>query len=90
MGVGLLGRGWGEKYFRVAVARHFGVAVATYGSYKAPLATRHQLLPCLGDVYGAMTTVSGHGSPTGALQRCHSLNHDITGLTECLQEKQKN
>ena len=48
--------------------RHFGVAVATYS-----VATR--LLPCQGEVHRA---VSGHGSPTGVLQRYHSLNHDIT------------
>ena len=57
-GCGFAGRGWGEKYFGVAVARHLGVDVATYGSYKTPLATRHRHLPCLGDVYGVMTTAS--------------------------------
>ena len=59
--------------------RQFGV-VATWCSYKAP--------PCRGDVHGAMATVSGHGSPTGALQRRHSLNRDITGLAKCPPEKQ--
>ena len=45
--------------------RHFGVAVAT------GVATR--LLPCRGDVYGAMAAVSGHGSPTGTLHRRYIL-----------------
>ena len=29
-----------------------------------------------------MAAVLGHGSPTGALQQCHSFNHDITGLAK--------
>ena len=36
-------------------------------------------LPSRGDIHGAMAAVSGHGSPTGALQRHHSLDRDITG-----------
>ena len=50
--------------------------------------TRH--LPCQGDIHGAIAAVSGHGSPTGALQRCLSLNCDITGSTRCPPEKQTN
>ena len=50
-------------------------------SYKAPT-------PCRGDVNGAMAAVSGHGSPTGALHRCHSLNRDITGSAKYPPEKQ--
>ena len=46
--------------------RHFGVAVATWGSYNALM-------------YGAMAAVSDHGPPTGDVQRCHSLGRDITG-----------
>ena len=68
--------------------RHFGVAVVTWGSY---VCTRHLdivYIPCRRDVHGAMAAVSGHGSPTGALQRCHSLNCDITGSTKCPAEKQ--
>ena len=38
-------------------------------------------------MHGAMATVSAHGSPTGALQRCHSLNRDITGSAKCPPEK---
>ena len=45
-------------------------------------------LPCQGDVHGAMAAVSAHGSPTGALQRRHSLNRDITGSAKSPPEKQ--
>ena len=50
------------------------------------VATR--LLPCQGDVHGALASLSGHGSPTGALHRHHSLNRDITGSEKCPPEKQ--
>ena len=46
------------------------------------VATRH--LPCQGNVHGAMAAVPGHGSPTGALQRRHYLNYDITGSADLL------
>ena len=32
-----------------------------------------------------MAAVLRHGFPTGALQRCHSLNNDITGRQDPLQ-----
>ena len=38
-------------------------------------------------IHGAMAVVPGRGPPTGALQRHHSLNHDITDL-ELPPEKQ--
>ena len=58
------------------------------GRFSVPpgIATRH--LPCRGDIHGAMAAVSAHGSPTGALQRHHSLNRDITGSAKCPPEKQ--
>ena len=43
---------------------------------------------CQEDVHGAMTAISGHGSPTGALQKHHSLNCDITGSAEFPPKKQ--
>ena len=62
--------------------RHFGVT----GHLAPGVATRH--LPCQGDVHGAIAAVSGHGPPTGAFQKCHSPNHDVTGLAKCPPEKQ--
>ena len=56
--------------------RPFGVAVATWYSYKAPTMSR------------SMAAVQDHGPPTGGLQRHHSLNHNITGLAKCSPEKQ--
>ena len=35
-----------------------------------------------------MGAVPGYGHPIGALYRCHSFNHDITGLAKCPPEKQ--
>ena len=40
------------------------------------------------DVHEAMPAVPGHGSRTGALQRHHSLNCDITEVAKCPPEKQ--
>ena len=45
------------------------------------------LLPCQRDIHGTMAAVPGHSFPTGALQRCHSLNCDITRLSKCPPEK---
>ena len=59
---------------------HFGVAVATWGSHKVPTMS--------GDIHGAMAAISGNGSQIGTLQRCHSLNCEITGLANCPPEKQ--
>ena len=44
--------------------------------------------PCREDAHGAMAVALGHGSPTGAHQRRHSLNRDITGSENCPPEKQ--
>ena len=60
--------GWGREEDK-SLYRHFGVAVSTWYC----IAT----IPCQGDIHGAIAAVSGHGSSTDALQRCHSLNCDI-------------
>ena len=61
----------------------FRIAVATWCSYKAA----H--LPCRRDIHGSVVPDPGHGSPlaTGALQKHHSLNRDITGSAKCPPEK---
>ena len=71
--VGRMGGREEDKPPYIYTDRHFGVAVATWGSYNAPM-------------YGAMVVVSGHGLPTGAVQRCHSLGRDIIGLAKFQQK----
>ena len=69
----------GEREEYKPLYRQFEVAVATLG------ATRHPL--CQRDVHGAMSVVSGYSSPTGALQRCHTLNCDIIELAKVPSRK---
>ena len=65
----------------------FGIAVATWGIYKAPTMLSRRpwsnAYTCM-----AAVSVSGYGSPTGALQGCYSLNCGISGLERCPLEKQ--
>ena len=80
--------GWGKREEDKSLYRHFGVAVAT----RPPgVATRH--LPTYHVEKMFMEQWQQfqvmHGSPIGhgALQRCHSLNHDITGSPKYPPEK---
>ena len=78
-GMGGGGRAAGRKEDK-SPHRRFGAAVATRGSHKAPTMSRRR--------HGAMAVALGHGSPTGAHQRRHSLNRDITGSENYPPEKQ--
>ena len=57
--------------------RPFALALTTWGRWKSPT-----YVPYQGDIHGAVEQVPGDGPPTGALQRYHSLNCDITGLAK--------